>query len=116
VTYLGERNIAMFSSDVDSFDFKARKPEQVVDNIIKKLDKVGKGIILMHDFQKGTAQAIGDLLDQIKAKGYKVVHVKAKAPITTMAEYDEVVMKDFKGPVTPGRPVSSVVKTVPTQQ
>ena len=29
VTYLGERNIAIFSTDIDSFDFKMRKPEQV---------------------------------------------------------------------------------------
>ena len=27
VTYLGDRNIAMFSCDLDSFDFKARKPQ-----------------------------------------------------------------------------------------
>src|SRR5262249_26453837 len=30
VTYLGTRNIAMFSTDMDSFDFKLKKPEQVV--------------------------------------------------------------------------------------
>ena len=29
VTYLGERNIGIFSTDMDSFDFKMRKPEQV---------------------------------------------------------------------------------------
>ena len=29
VSYLAERNIAMFSTDIDSFDFKMRKPEQV---------------------------------------------------------------------------------------
>ena len=31
VTYLGKRNIAIFSTDMDSFDFKMRKPEQVVE-------------------------------------------------------------------------------------
>src|SRR5437016_1590259 len=29
VDYLGKRNIAIFSTDMDSFDFKMRKPEQV---------------------------------------------------------------------------------------
>ena len=29
VTYLGQRNIAIFSTDLNSFDFKLRKPEQV---------------------------------------------------------------------------------------
>ena len=28
VTYLGERNIGIFSTDLDSFDFKMRKPER----------------------------------------------------------------------------------------
>ena len=33
VTYLGTRNIAIFSTDMDSFDFKMRKPEQVVKSV-----------------------------------------------------------------------------------
>src|SRR5689334_21169259 len=56
VTYLGSRNIAIFSCDLDSFDFKARNAQQVIDVTFKKLDKLGKGIILMHDFHKHTAE------------------------------------------------------------
>ena len=52
VTYLGERNIAMFSTDLDSFDFKARNAQTVERHVMKKVDKLGKGIILMHDFQQ----------------------------------------------------------------
>ena len=37
VTYLGQRNIAIFSTDMDSFDFKMRKPEQVVKSVMAKL-------------------------------------------------------------------------------
>src|SRR5262245_15568380 len=66
VTYLGERNIAIFSTDMDSFDFKMRKPEQVIKSVLDKLKKNGKGIVLMHDFQHATAEAIGTLLDQLK--------------------------------------------------
>jgi peptidoglycan/xylan/chitin deacetylase (PgdA/CDA1 family) len=29
IDYLGKRNIGIFSADIDSFDFKMRKPEQV---------------------------------------------------------------------------------------
>src|SRR5712672_4497975 len=45
VTYLGERNIAMFSCDLDSFDFKASKPQKVMNLIFKGLEKKGKGIV-----------------------------------------------------------------------
>ena len=53
LAYLAERNIATFSTDIDSFDFKIHKPEQVIKSVMTKLDKHGKGIILMHDFQQG---------------------------------------------------------------
>ncbi len=112
VTYLGERNIAIFSCDVDSFDFKSHKAQQVVDNIFKKLDKVGKGIILMHDFQKHTAEALPEVLRRLKAGGYKVVQMKAKVPIETLAQYDEELKKDTKLPTVSSRPVNSVVQTI----
>jgi peptidoglycan/xylan/chitin deacetylase (PgdA/CDA1 family) len=112
VTYLGERNIAIFSCDVDSFDFKSHTAQQVVDNIFKKLDKVGKGIILMHDFQKHTAEALPEVLRRLKAGGYKVVQMKAKAPIETLAQYDEELKKDTKLPTVSSRPVNSVVQTI----
>src|SRR2546425_693988 len=56
--YLGTRNIAMFSCDVDSNDFKSSGPDQVIQNVMTKLDKQGKGVILMHDLQKHTAIAL----------------------------------------------------------
>jgi peptidoglycan/xylan/chitin deacetylase (PgdA/CDA1 family) len=112
VTYLGTRNIAMFSCDLDSFDFKARNPQQVIDVTMKKLDKLGKGIILLHDFHKHTAEALPALLRKLKAGGYKVVQMKAKAPVQTLPQYDEELMKDAKLPTVSARPVSSVVQTI----
>jgi peptidoglycan/xylan/chitin deacetylase (PgdA/CDA1 family) len=112
VTYLGERNIAMFSCDLDSFDFKASKAQQVIDVTMKKLDKLGKGIILMHDFHKHTAEALPELLKRLKAGGYKVVAMRAKAPVQTLPQYDEELLKDAKLPTVSSRPVSSVVQTI----
>ena len=112
VTYLGTRNMAIFSCDIDSFDFKTRKSEQVITNVMTKLDKLGKGIILMHDFQKHTAEALPTLLRKLKAGGYKVVHMRAKAPVQTIASYDEAIVKDAKLPTVSSRPVNSVVQTI----
>src|SRR5437868_13774097 len=69
MAYLGSRNIAIFSCDLDSFDFKAKDARQIVNNVMTKLDKQGKGIILMHDFQKHTAEALPTLLRRLKAGG-----------------------------------------------
>lgn len=112
VSYLGERNVAIFSTDMDSFDFKMRKPEQVVNAVMTKLNKFGKGIVLMHDFQTATSQAVPDLLAQLKAGGYKVVHMRAKDPVRTLPEFDEAVKKDQKLPTVSTRPTSSVVRTI----
>jgi peptidoglycan-N-acetylglucosamine deacetylase len=112
VAYLGTRNVAIFSCDLDSFDFRSKNPEQVVNTVMTKLDKQGKGIILMHDFQKHTAEALPTLLARLKAGGYKVVQMKARAPLETLPEYDEALIKEMKVPVAGTRPVSSVVQTV----
>ena len=112
VTYLGERNIAMFSCDLDSFDFKASKAQAVIDVTFKKLDKLGKGIILMHDFHKHTAEALPELLKRLKAGGYKVVAMKAKAPVQVLPQYEEELAKEVKLPTVSSRPVSSVVQTI----
>jgi peptidoglycan/xylan/chitin deacetylase (PgdA/CDA1 family) len=112
MSYLAERNIATFSTDIDSFDFKIHKPEQVIQSVMTKLEKRGKGIILMHDFQHATAEAMPELLRQLKAGGYKVVHMVSKEPVTPLEKYDDMVKAKDKLSVTNTRPENSVVRTI----
>jgi peptidoglycan/xylan/chitin deacetylase (PgdA/CDA1 family) len=112
LAYLGERNIAAFSTDIDSRDFKFHKPEQVIKSIMSQLEKRGKGIILMHDFKHATAEALPELLRQLKAGGYKVVHMVPKQPVTTVAKYDEMVAQQDKLSSNNTRPEASVVRTI----
>ncbi len=113
MTYLSSRNVAMFSCDLDSFDFKRdSSPDKIVSTVMTKLEKRGKGIILMHDFQKNTAEALPTLLHRLKAGGYKVVQIKAKTSLQTLPEYDEALARELKVPAVSSRPISSVVQTV----
>ena len=112
VKYLGERNIGIFSTDLDSFDFKLRKPDQVRQSVMAKLKKHGKGIVLMHDFQHSTAEAAAALLDDLKAGGYKIVFMRPKFAVTTLPAYDDMVIKELKLPTVDARPTSSVVRTI----
>ena len=113
MTYLGTRNIATFSTDIDTFDFKIRKPEDVVKSAMTKLAKAGKGMLLMHDFQHATAEALPELLRQLKAAGYKVVHMVPKQPVTTLANYDDMVRaQDKYSSSNNTRPESTVIKTI----
>jgi peptidoglycan-N-acetylglucosamine deacetylase len=114
VAYLGSRNVAIFSCDIDSFDYKRNNtPAKEIETVMGGLAKLGKGIILMHDFQKHTAEALPELLRRLKAGGYKIVLMKPKGTLETLAEYDDMVLKEgSKVAVSGGRPVASVVQTV----
>ncbi len=112
LAYLAQRNIATFSTDIDSFDFKMRRPEQVIKSVLSKLEKRGKGIVLMHDFQHATAEAMPELLRQLQAAGFKVVHMVPKAPVTTIAKYDDMLRAQDKMSANNTRPENSVVRTI----
>jgi peptidoglycan/xylan/chitin deacetylase (PgdA/CDA1 family) len=112
VKYMAERHAGMFSTDLDSFDFKMRKGDQVVASVMKKLEKRGKGIVLMHDFQQATAHAAPELLKQLKDGGYKVVQVVGKTPLEPKKEYVDLVLKEMGGGLDDARPMSSVIRTI----
>jgi peptidoglycan-N-acetylglucosamine deacetylase len=114
--HLAKRNVAVFSQDVDSFDFKLRTTDSLVKSVIDRLAKKGKGIVLMHDIQPNTGKAVPELLAALKKAGYKVVHVKAKGELKSLPEYDALLAASSKGMVEAGdgveRATSSVVKTI----
>jgi peptidoglycan/xylan/chitin deacetylase (PgdA/CDA1 family) len=112
MSYLSERNIAVFSTDIDSRDFKLHKPEEVIKSVMSQLEKHGKGIILIHDFKHHTAEAIPELIRQLKAGGYKVVHMVPKGEVTTVPKYDEMLSHEDKLSSNNTRPESSVIRTI----
>jgi len=113
LTYLGERNIASFSTDVDSWDFKIKKPEELTRSLIAKVQKAGKGIILMHDFQKVTSIALPQILDQLQKNGFKVVHMVPKGTLATLPQFDEAVRNENKLPTLAGnKPADGVIRTI----
>ncbi len=114
LTYLGKRNIGIFSMDVDSFDFRYRSPRKLADKVIAKLKAKGKGILLMHDIQPVTAKAILPILDKLQQEGFKIVHMTPAFPVESLPEYDKAIEKNVRGLAAPGagRPTSSVVKTI----
>ena len=107
-----ERNIAIFSTDINSRDFKMHEPEQVIKSVMSQLEKHGKGIILMHDLRHATAEAMPELVRQLKAGGYKVVHVVPRGQLTTLPKYNEMVTHQDKLSSNNTRPENSVLRTI----
>ncbi|MET0409473.1 MAG: polysaccharide deacetylase family protein [Hyphomicrobium sp.] len=84
--YFKSRNIAQFAVDIDSNDWRVRSTAPVVARVMAGLKARGRGIILMHDIHKWTADAVPQILAKLKAGGYKVVQLQAKAPVELIAE------------------------------
>lgn len=113
--HLEQRGIANFSIGADSYDFRTRNAATVQRNILNQLAKRKKGILLFHDIQPSTASALKSLLSQLDARGYRVVHLVAKEPATTLADFDELAEEALSkkriavsAPPSVDRPTSSL--------
>lgn len=95
IAYGKERNLAIFSIDIDSNDYKTKSSEKVFGTIMSQLRARRKGIMLFHDIQPSTAGAMQKLLDTMQREGYKIVNVVAKDPVTTVAKFDEQAKELF---------------------
>jgi hypothetical protein len=63
-------------------------------------------------FKHHTAEALPELLRQLKAGGYKVVHMVPKGEVTTVPKYDEMLAHEDKLSSNNTRPESSVIRTI----
>jgi peptidoglycan/xylan/chitin deacetylase (PgdA/CDA1 family) len=93
ITYLQQRQIGIFSIDADAYDYRTQDAATVHRTIIRALTEKGKGIILFHDIQPSTARALKRLLDDLQARGFRVVHFAPKTPATTLPAYDALAEK-----------------------
>jgi len=109
IDYLKSRNIGSFAIDVDSRDFETRDPAAVKATVMAQLEKRRKGILLFHDIQPSTAHGIKDILDALKAGGFKVVHMVPKAPAAALAEYDTQADREIahRKPAVAKQPLAS---------
>ena len=56
---------------VDSMDWADPVPKSIADRVLTETDKAQRGIILFHDIQARTVQALPLVLDQLVADGYR---------------------------------------------
>jgi peptidoglycan/xylan/chitin deacetylase (PgdA/CDA1 family) len=71
---LAGRNISVWSVDMITGD-SWFSPNHLTDRLFTQLAKEGRGIVLMHDIKKATAESLPGILEQLKQKGYSVPRV-----------------------------------------
>lgn len=64
-----------FVSNNDSLDWKDYEPERIISNVCKH-ESLGPGsIILCHNGAKYTAEALDEMLSNLKNQGYEIVPI-----------------------------------------
>lgn len=106
LAYLQTRGIATFTVDVISNDSYIGNAEQLVRRTLAQVEARQGGILLFHDIKAVTARALPTILAELKARGFKVVHLRAKTPVETspelMAQFAPALAKlETKSPIPP---------------
>jgi peptidoglycan/xylan/chitin deacetylase (PgdA/CDA1 family) len=79
-SYTESKGFQLWSADFPADDWHRISPQRVYDLAIKRLEAHGKGILLLHDIQARTVAALPKILQTLKARGYRIVHVVPATP------------------------------------
>jgi peptidoglycan-N-acetylglucosamine deacetylase len=78
--YLASQNLMTWSADFPADDWTKITPAQVYARALQRIEANGKGILLLHDIQPRTVAALPGLLQELKRRGYRIVHVVPATP------------------------------------
>ena len=97
-SYLQTRGLMTWSADFVADDWTHISGQQVLARALERLERKGRGILLLHDIQPATALMLPALLRELKARGYRIVHVVPAGPDRpkTVAPPDAWVMRHSK--------------------
>lgn len=88
--YLASRGIQVWSADFPADDWRHISAERVHQLAMQRLKAKGKGILLLHDIQARTVAALPKIIHDLKAGGYRIVHVVAATPNRAATPTDPV--------------------------
>jgi peptidoglycan/xylan/chitin deacetylase (PgdA/CDA1 family) len=78
--YLASQGIQTWSADFPADDWRHISSTRVYDLAMQRIEAKGKGILLLHDIQARTVAALPKILRDLKAGGYRIVHVVPATP------------------------------------
>ncbi|HEY0236626.1 MAG TPA: polysaccharide deacetylase family protein, partial [Afipia sp.] len=78
--YLASKGIMTWSADFLADDWRHISSARVAELAIRRLKAYGRGVLLLHDIQARTQAALPTILRELKAGGYRIVHVVPSTP------------------------------------
>jgi peptidoglycan/xylan/chitin deacetylase (PgdA/CDA1 family) len=79
VDWLARRDILVFGTDVWASDWSPMSPTQQLALVMGRIEKARRGIVLFHDTREQTAAMMPAFLRELKARGYRIVHIEPGA-------------------------------------
>lgn len=72
---MSDRGLVVFGADIWASDWLPMTPEAELRLLLDRIEKVGRGIVLLHDTKAQTAHMLPALLRALKKRGFRIVHV-----------------------------------------
>ncbi len=89
--HAAEQGLMVWGADFPADDWKRIGAREVARRALHRLEAKGKGILLLHDIHQRTVEAMPIILAELKARGFRVVHIvpaSAERPATVTAAAD----------------------------
>lgn len=109
-THLNGKGISVLSADFLADDWLPISPEQVLARGLARLQQKGSGVMLLHDVQPRTALILPKLLQELKARGYRIVHI-VPAPGSAPAVTPEAIAVNNPPQAPAAKPAPAASRT-----
>jgi peptidoglycan/xylan/chitin deacetylase (PgdA/CDA1 family) len=90
---LASRGLMTWSADFPADDWRNISSAKVASLALSRLEAKGKGVLLLHDIHARTVAALPTILRELKARGFRIVHV---VPTTTEQPKTATVATDWR--------------------
>jgi peptidoglycan/xylan/chitin deacetylase (PgdA/CDA1 family) len=74
-SYLHGQGLMTWSADFPADDWKHIQASEIIKRALNRIEAKDRGILLLHDIQPATVLALPTLLRELKARGYRIVHI-----------------------------------------
>ncbi len=78
--FAASKGLQLWSADFLADDWRDVSANRVYELAMQRLERKGKGILLLHDIQPRAVIALPRILREMKARGYRIVHVVPATP------------------------------------
>ncbi len=95
--HLQSRSLVVWSSDTLADDWRKISANQVLHLALSRLERRGKGVLLLHDIQPRTVLMLPALLSELKRRNFKIVHVVPEGDRPALAQPTVVASASSEG-------------------